>query len=260
MLKKSFFSRQDPAVTLLMRGGSIEEIIANARRGEFEGADAIAVELCDLPPELRTTDNFRHIMHEVRLPFMFLLYRNDRWLKNDDDARQQYLLNAAEAGAELIDVMGDLFAPARRELAVDSQAIEKQKRLIGEIHARGAKVLMSSHMTDSLSAEEVLAHLREQSARGADVLKIVTGVNSEAELVEAIRTTMLLNRELDKPFLHFCNGSHARLHRFIGPKLGGTIVFAVCDYLSPGLVWTQPTIRAMKNVMQNIPWHPDDVR
>lgn len=39
MLKKSFFSRQDPAVTLLMRGGSIEEIIANARKGEFEGAD-----------------------------------------------------------------------------------------------------------------------------------------------------------------------------------------------------------------------------
>ena len=50
MLKKIFLQPQDPAVTLLMRGGSIEEIIANARRGEFEGADAIAVELCDLPP------------------------------------------------------------------------------------------------------------------------------------------------------------------------------------------------------------------
>lgn len=261
MLKKSFFNRQQTAVTLLMKGGSVDEMIACARAAEFEGADGIAVELCDLPPEQRTAENFRRLMDAVHLPFMFILYRNDRWLKDNDEERQKYLLSAAENGAEVIDVMGDLFDPSPFELTRNPIAIEKQKRLIEEIHARGAKVVMSSHMSnDFRTAEQVLEHLQEQSSRGADILKIVTGVNNEGQLTEAIRTTMLLNRELKKPFIHLCNGSFSRLHRFIGPKLGVSIAFAVHDYQSPSLLYTQPTIRALKTVLQNLPWHIDDVQ
>ena len=113
---------------------------------------------------------------------------------------------------------------------------------------------------DFRTAEQVLEHLQEQSSRGADILKIVTGVNNEEQLTEAIRTTMLLNRELKKPFIHLCNGSFSRLHRFIGPKLGVSIAFAVHDYQSPSLLYTQPTIRALKTVLQNLPWHIDDVQ
>lgn len=261
MLKKSFFNRQQTAVTLLMKGESVEEMLACARAAEFDGADAIAIELGDLPPEQRTKENYQRLMREIHLPFMFILYRNDRWHKGDDEARQRYLLDAAEAGAEVIDVMGDLFDPSPFELTRKPEAVEKQKRLIEEIHSRGAKVIMSSHMSnDFRTAEQVLEHLQQQSARGADILKIVTAANSEEHLAEAIRTTMLLNRELDKPFVHLCNGSYSRLHRFIGPKLGVSIAFTVHDYQSPSLLYSQPTIRALKTVLGNIPWHIDDVQ
>ena len=55
-----------------------------------DGADGIAVELCDLPPEQRTAENFRRLMDAVHLPFMFILYRNDRWLKDNDEERQKF--------------------------------------------------------------------------------------------------------------------------------------------------------------------------
>ena len=261
MQKKSFFNRQQPAVTLLMKGETIDQMLACARAAEFDGADAIAVELSDLPPEQRTKENYRRLMTGVHLPFMFILYRSDRWLKDDDEARQSYLLEAAEAGAEVIDVMGDLFDPSPFELTRKPEAIEKQMRLIDEIHARGAKVIMSSHMSnDYRTAEHVLEHLQQQSARGADILKIVTGVNNEEQLAEAIRTTMLLNRELEKPFVHLCNGTYSRLHRFIGPKLGVSIAFAVHDYTAPSFLYTQPPIRSLKQVLSAIPWHIDDVQ
>ena len=157
--------------------------------------------------------------------------------------------------------MGDLFDPSPFELTRKPEAIEKQMRLIDEIHARGAKVIMSSHMSnDYRTAEQVLEHLQQQSARGADILKIVTGVNNEEQLAEAIRTTMLLNRELEKPFVHLCNGTYSRLHRFIGPKLGVSIAFAVHDYTAPSFLYTQPPIRSLKQVLSAIPWHIDDVQ
>lgn len=261
MLKKSFFNRQQTAVTLLIRGESIDEMLASARMAEFNGADGIAIELCDLELEQRTKENYRRLMDGVHLPFMFILYRNDRWFKDDDEARQKYLLEAAEAGAEVVDVMGDLYDPSQYELTRNPEAIRKQMTLIDQIHERGAKVIMSSHMSgDFRTAEQVLEHLRQQSARGADILKIVTRANTEEELAEVIRTTMILNKELDKPFVHLCNGSCSRLHRFIGPKLGSAIAFAVNDYNKPSLLYGQPTIRSLKTVIEAIPWHVDDVQ
>ena len=53
MLKKSFFNRQTPAITMLTNGSSIRDLIAAARSAQFDGADAIALELGALPPEER---------------------------------------------------------------------------------------------------------------------------------------------------------------------------------------------------------------
>lgn len=253
MLKKSFFNRQETAVAALFKGETVEDLTAQARTAEFNGADAIAAELCILPPELRTKENFRIMMDAVKLPFMFILYRSDRWFGKDDDARQKFLLDAAEAGAEVVDVMGDLYDPSEFELTRKPEAVKKQMALIDEIHARGAKVVMSSHMAVPRSAEQVLEHLERQSERGADLLKIVTGVNSEAEFIEAVRTTLLLRRKLEKPFIHLCNGSWSRLHRFIGPKLGVAVTFAVNGY-SRDFMLNNPTIPALQSVLRTIPW------
>ncbi len=256
MQRKSFFNRQATAITALFHGSTISELLARSRSAEFQGADGIAIQLERLPPEERTVDNFRYIMQAVHLPFMFICYRSDNWFGEDDEARQECLLKAAEAGAEVIDVMGDLYAPAPNELTMEPAAISRQKALIDEIHARGAKALISSHQHNlpARTADEVLETMLEQRSRGADICKLVASVNTEAELLEALKATMLLNSKLDVPFIHLSNGAFSRPHRYLGMQMGVAITFAVTGY-EEGQFGVQPTIGSFKAVQDNFHWN-----
>lgn len=259
MERRSFFNRQTPAVALLYKPESMNQAIAEALSAEADGADAIAIELALMPPEDRTLEKFRSLVGSVQLPFMFIDYRKDKWLGADDEARQKVLLLGAEAGAEVIDVMGDLYDPSPLELTHNPKAIARQKKLIDRIHKMGAKVIMSSHMTSTArSAEEVLEHLREQSSRGADILKIVVSIDTEEAMLEGVRTLLLLHKELDKPYVFLGSGRYGRFIRYIGPTLGAAIEFAVRDY-SPALIYCQPTIRSFKGVLEHFQWNIDNL-
>ena len=254
-MRGSFFDRGQTVVTALFHiDGDMERNLALIRLSAANGAQGIALQLEDVPPEMRTSDNYRKLMDAApELPFMFISYRKDKWFGDDDDARQKCLLLAAETGAEVIDVMGDLYSPAPFELTFDPAAVKKQKELIQAIHDRGAKVVMSSHTTQARTAEEILAHLREQSSRGADILKIVTQADTEEELTDAFRTTMLLRRALGKPFIQLCGGKFSRPHRYLGPKLGLAVAFATPEE-KPGAV--QPSIRRLRTVLDTVDWQP----
>jgi 3-dehydroquinate dehydratase type I len=251
-MRGSFFGHATTVVTALFHiDGDMERNLALIRRSAADSAQGIALQLEDMPPELRTADNYRKLMDAApELPFMFISYRKDKYF-TDDEARQQCLLLAAETGAEVIDVMGDLFDPAPNELTVDPSAVARQKSLIQKIHGLGAKVVMSSHTPHALSAEQILEHLREQASRGADILKIVTRADTEEELTEAFRTTMLLKRALDRPFIHLCGGKYARPHRYLGPKLGSAIAFAIPEEKAGAV---QPTIRRLRTVLDTVDW------
>ena len=230
-----------------------------ARSAEMDSADGIAIELLKMPLEERTEVNFRNMIRSVQIPFMFIDYRNDQFLGANDDARQEYLLLAAQCGAEVIDVMGDLYDPSPLELTHNRIAVEKQKALIGRIHEFGAKVIMSSHMAAvERSAEDVLKHLNEQSSRGADILKIVVGMDTESAMLEGVRTLLLLHKELEKPFVFLGGGAYSPFIRYIGPQLGASIEFAVYEYL-PGQPYNQPTIRSFKGVLKNFHWDIDNL-
>ena len=259
-MKCSFLNKPYPVITGIMAGQTPQELVAESRNAEFDGAQGIAISLSDLKPEFRNPESLKSIVSSVNLPFMFFFYRDDKWnASSDDDARQELLLAAADVGAAMIDVMGDLYDPSPMEITHKQRAIDKQKRLIDKIHAKGADVVISSHMPCSRTTEQVVEHMREVELRGPDVVKIVTGVNTEEELVEAFRTTMALKREIKKPFIHLCNGKFSRPHRFLGPALGVSILFAVHRYeVRYGM--TQPTIQAMKAVLDNIHWNINDVQ
>jgi 3-dehydroquinate dehydratase len=242
-----------------MAGQTPQELIAESKNSEFDGANGIAADLSDLKPEFRNRESLKAVIDSVSLPFMFFFYRNDKWNKNtDDDSRQEFLLAAADAGAAMIDVMGDLYDPSPMEITHNKSAIDKQKALIDKIHAKGAGVVISSHMSCSRTAEQVAEHLRELESRGPDVVKIVTTVNTADELAEAFRTTMTLKRELKTPFIHLCNGKFSRPHRFLCPALGVSILFAVHRY-EPRYGMPQPTIKAMRAVLDNLHWNINDV-
>ena len=259
MKRKTFFNPFNPIIAGIIGGKTIEELDAKARKCEMQGADALALQIELLPLECRTEEKFGHLVKLTQLPCMFICYRCDSVYGADDEKRQESLLTAAAAGAEVIDVMGDLFDPSDFELTRSPEAIEKQKRLIDKIHGLGAKVVMSSHMSSSpRTAEQVLEHLQRQSERGADILKIVTAMETAEQLTEAIRTTMLLHEKLDKPFIHLGNGAFSRIHRYIGLKLGASITFATDDYY-PSLIYGQPSIASMRAVVDNLHWGLPDI-
>jgi len=257
-MKRTFLNKPYPMVTALMAGQTPQELIAESRNAESDGADGIAIELYDLKPEFRNAESLRRIVDAVNLPFMFIFYRNDLWGGANDDQRQELLLAAAGAGAAMIDVMGDLYDPSPMEITRNPAAIEKQKRLIDAIHAKGAEVVISSHTRRPLTTEQVIEHMQEVEKRGSDVVKIVTAVDTEEELTEAFRTTMALRHALKKPFIHLCGGKFSRPHRFLGPALGVSILFAVTRY-EPRYGLPQPTIKAVRAVLDNMRWNINDV-
>ena len=257
-MRLSFLNKPYPIITGIMAGQTPQELIAKARNAEFDGAQGITIDLMDLKPEFRNQDALKSIIGSVNLPFMFYLYRNDKWGESSDDERQALLLTAADSGASMIDVMGDLYDPSPMEITYDPKAIDKQKRLIDSIHAKGAEVVISSHMPHARTTEQVLEHMHEVESRGPDVVKIVTGVNTAEELAEAFRTTMTLKRELKLPFIHLCCGKFSRPHRFSGPSLGVSITFAVHDY-DDRYGFHQPTIQAMRAVIDNMHWNINDI-
>ena len=258
-MKKSFLNHPYPVITGIMAGQTPQELIAESRNAEFDGAQGVAIDLADLKPEFRNPEALRSVLDAVLLPFMFFFYRKDKWRDSSEDERQEVLLAAADVGASMIDVMGDLYDPSPMKITRSPAAIDKQKLLIDRIHAKGADVVISSHMSCARTTEQVVEHMLALESRGPEVVKIVTTADTEEELAEAFRTTMALKRELKTPFIHLCNGTFSRPHRFLGPALGVSIVFAVHRY-EPRYGMTQPTIRAMKAVLDNLHWNINDVR
>ncbi len=260
MKGRSFLSCPSGAISLLCRPASVDEAVALARTALDAGADGVTVELNRFPVAARTLAGFREIVSSVPLPFMFTDYREDEFLGADDEARMASLLTAAEAGAEFVDVMADLYCPSPLQIATDEAAVARQRAVIGEVHRLGAKVILSSHILDrARTADEIVAQLQMEAARGADVVKLVTMMDTSEAFVEGVRAMTRLRTEMKTPWVFLAGGQYGRMQRFLGPHFGCAIEFAVHDYLA-GTPYNQPTIRNFKKAAAAIAWQmPDDV-
>ena len=228
--------------------------IALARAGYNDGADGTCFELADFPPELRTVDVFGRIVNAVPLPSMFCVYRNDSFLGDDDAARMEGLLKAAEAGADFIDVMADLYDPSTDQISRSPDAIARQRATIEELHKRGAKAIVSSHIPEhSLSADQVVAHLKSEAERGADVCKLVSAMPTAADFSAGVEALARLRSSFDRPYIFLGSGTFGRLLRFNGPSFGCGVEFAVHDF-DPSAKYDQPTIRALRQSMDSVLW------
>jgi len=249
-MKHNFdFSTGRTQIVHLFNGETPEIIMELCRTGAADGADGLCVELGTLAPEFRTVENYRKIVESVPLPMLFNCYRNDIVPGSNDDSRAEELVKAAQAGAGMVDIMGDQFDPSPEEHTTDAKAIARQKELAQTLHRLGAQVEISSHTKCFLEAEEIVRRLQEFDERGADLLKIVTTADTEEEYIESLRGTMLARKTLKKPFIHLCGGKFARLHRLNGILLGIAATFAVHE--PGGLYGMQPRIRTAKTFQQS---------
>jgi len=255
-MRPSFLRLQSPYLAAIIEGATPDATIASILRCEHDGAEAFAVSLAAWGRERLTIGELSRVFHCTGRPMMPLCYRSGSLAadKMDDDARAELLLLCVDAGAAACDIMGDMHDPAPRERTRDEQAVEKQRRLIDRIHAKGAEVLMSSHApSEFLRGEEVLEHLSDFVSRGADIAKIVVRADSEEELVEAFRTTVLLKRELRAPFVHLCCGRYGRLQRYVAPSLGAALTFG----MESAVQGPQPLVSSARGVLDALNWHMD---
>ena len=255
--KPTFLNQNKPFITCMVQAKNPTEAIAAIRNAAADGADAFGFQICRMEPEYRTKEHLQSIFrHMGNRPIYVTNYRYGFNEGKTDDELAEGLLFELDCGATLIDVMGDMFCRDPRELTYDPVAVEKQKKLIDEIHARGGEVLMSSHLFRYAPAEEVLEIAKAQQERGVDVVKIVCAANSDEEEIEALRIITLLRKELDVPFLFLVGGSHNRLVRHIGPMLGCCTWLTVPEHndLSTKI---QPATRAIRAIADYFDYMPD---
>lgn len=256
MSRPSFLALPRPVVTCILGEKTVEDAIATVKNGEFQGAPAFAIHLEKLPKEELTDENLKRIAGCTRRPFMFLHYRGDG--RFTDEERVELLTRAAACGAAAVDFTADTFDPSPMEFSAKPEAIDRQRRAIDRVHELGAEVVMSSHILDQArSCEQVLEHLLAVEKRGADFVKIVTMANTEEEFLEAVRTTMVLRRELKKPFIFLCGGKFGLPMRYLCPSLGNALTFCVERYTA-SFTTGQPPLANMQAILKNYNWHIEE--
>lgn len=250
-MKKSFLNSSTPLLTVMLQCEYPEVAIGRIRNANMLGAEAYGLQIESLKPEYQNPETLKRIFGEMQgRPCYVTQYRGKNNLGLSDDELAERLVMAAESGATLCDVMGDMFCKHPEELTDNEEAVKKQMKLIERLHNVGAEVLMSSHLYKFAPAERVMEIALEQRRRGADIIKIVTAADNMEQQIENLRITNLLKNELGAPFL-FLSGGECSIHRRLGTTLGCTMALCVYehDHLSTP---TQPLLSTMKNLRDNI--------
>lgn len=257
MNERQFRTIPAPFVAAIVQEESAESAMANILNSEHDGAKGFAIDFSFMKESDRSEEQLRKIFGISARPMMPLFYRYG-YLASDklsEDRRAEAILSTMQAGAASIDVMGDMFEPfAKFELARSERAISAQKDLIRRIHERGGEVLMSSHMPEPRSAEQVLEHMQTQIERGADITKVITTCDTEQEFMESVRTLLLLKEKMDRPFIFLCNGKYGRIQRCIAPTLGCMLSFAI-ERFRPHSLGAQFNVSAASMILKEMTWH-----
>ena len=246
MEKKSFLNYERPLLTSMVQAPTIERIKELITLSRGEGAEAFGMQFSTIVPQSRNPQTYRELFSFAELPVYVTNYRSRGNTGKSDEILAEELLEIADCGATLCDVMGDYFDPCVGELTRNEKAIQKQMKLIDELHNRGAEVLMSSHVHQVMTAEQVLEMALEQERRGADICKIVVKATTMEEQIENLRAFCLLKENLKASFL-FLSGGVSHLVRRLGGTLGNCMTLCVYEH-DEHATKAQPLLRDMKNI------------
>ena len=248
MNNKRFLKGEKPLLVCMVQAKTPERIKELITQSIPEGAEAFGMQFCKMEPQYRNKETYKELFDFVNpLPTYVTNYRRSKFNENmTDDELAAGLVELAECGATLCDVMGDFYAPCADELAMDKDAVKKQMELIDRLHNVGADVLMSSHVLKFTPAERVLEIALEHQKRGADICKIVTGSKTMEEQIENLRITNLLKENLEIPFL-FLAGGESYISRRMGFAFGNCMTLCVHEYDELSTA-AQPLLRDMKTL------------
>lgn len=247
MTKPTFLNQDRSILTCMVQAHTPQRIKELIDLSLPEGAEAFGMQFEQLRPEYRTKEVYKELFeYAASYPTYVTNYRDNKNVGKSDELLCKELLELADCGATLCDVMGDYFDPCEGELTMDETAIKKQTELIDELHKRGAEVLMSSHVSKFIPAERVLEIAFEHQRRGADICKIVTGADNMAEQIENLRIINLLKENLSIPFLYLACGE-CRIMRRIGGNIGNCLSLCVHEHDELSTK-TQPLLCEVKKI------------
>ena len=249
-MRKTFLNCEKPTITAMVQADNPDRIKELIDKCLPEGAEAFGMQFEQMKPEYRTREVYEDLFSYSDKPLYVTNYRLKYNEEKSDEELAEELLELADCGATLCDVMGDLYDRQPDEVAVSEEAIKKQMELIDELHKKGAEVLMSSHIFKFTSAERVLEIALEHQRRGADISKIVTQAHSTEEEIENLRILNLLKEKVDIPVLFLYNG-HSRVFRKISGEYGNCMYLCVYEY-DEFAASGQPLLADVKPIVDHI--------
>ena len=106
----TFLNYDKPLLCAMIMCDTPDECIRKIKLSISEGADAIGIHLCRIEREYRTVEQLKRIIDSCEgKPVYVTSYRAGKSEGFTDDECVDLLLLALDAGATLIDVMGDLY-------------------------------------------------------------------------------------------------------------------------------------------------------
>ena len=229
-MEYNFLNYEKATLTVMVQANNPTRIKQLMDKAIPAGAEAFGIQFEQMLPEYRTPEVYRDLFSYAKgRPSYVTNYRGTQNNGKSDDELSDELVELAECGAELCDVMGDYFDRQPDEVAVDENAINKQSELINRIHQKGAKVLMSSHVMKYTPAERVLEIALEHKRRGADISKIVTGADTVEQELENLKIINMLKEKLCIPFLFLCN-NRCKILRRVGGEIGSCMYLCVYEH------------------------------
>lgn len=250
-MRRTFFDSDKALLTVMVQAHEPARIKELVDKSVPEGAEAFGMQFEQLNPEYRKPEIYKQLFEYTgERPVYATNYRGGLNDGKSDEVLADELVELAECGADLCDVMGDYYDKQPGEVAVDKGAIRKQTELIERIHAAGSKVIMSSHVMKYTPADRVLEIALGQQQKGADISKIVTGADTMEQQLENLKIINLLKEKLDIPFLFLCGGER-RILRRIGGEIGCCMYLCVHEHdeLSGDV---QPLLRNVKAIRDNM--------
>jgi 3-dehydroquinate dehydratase len=245
-----------PKTLTIAHDRTIEGCIGTFRNAEYEGTDAFGVMINTLDLGERSEDKLRSLFNYAGdKPVLAMNYRDQRpdLPPITDEEIVESLITSVRAGADMVDLMGDLFDPNPIELTRDPAAIDKQKALVDRIQGMGAKVLASSHTWKFMTTEETVEHFHALKSIGADMVKIAMCANSDEEADSVFHTTISLRSALDIPYIYICMGQYGKRHRMMAPMLGAEYALCVQQYTADSHR-EQVLLRSARAVYSNVDW------
>lgn len=268
-MKKVLSNIAAPAIAGVIRERTKQSAIAEIKNCMYDGANMIDLHMSCL--EKYDIDTLREIVNSTKLPILALNYNGTVNWENcglTEQERIESFYNAVEAGAAGVDMQGYTFhTPSRdsfcgedkysftknnpKEVVTDSEIISKQCEFIEQVHSKGAEVLLSCHPGIAMNSTQVVELALFLEKRNPDIIKIVTSASDEEEMVESIRTMLLLKKEVKTPVSYHASGKCGGLTRIINPALGGQIAFCV-DRFSESSTIEQLDLKTAKTVIENL--------